>query len=154
MLLKLKCDNENIQQFYNNHTSFHNGDSGFDLFVPEDHIIKAGEISYKINLGISCEAHISSHNNENISYYLYPRSSTGSKTPLRLSNSVGIIDSGYRGNIIAVVDNVDLKNDYIIQKGSRLFQLCSSTLSPIQMKLVNELSETSRGNDGFGSTGH
>ena len=39
-----------------------------------------------------------------VSYYLYPRSSVSTKTPLRLANSVGIIDSGYRGNIKAVFD--------------------------------------------------
>ena len=42
-----------------------------------------------------------------VGYYLYSRSSTGSKTPLRLSNSVGIIDSGYRGNIKACFDNIN-----------------------------------------------
>ena len=52
-------------------------------------------------------------------YYLYPRSSI-SKTPLRLCNSVGIIDAGYRGNIMAFVDNID--EDYDL--GTRLFQLC------------------------------
>ena len=45
-------------------------------------------------------------------YYLYPRSSTGSKTPLRLSNSIGVIDSGYRGNLIACFDNIDYLLDY------------------------------------------
>ena len=42
---------------------------------------------------------------KNVSYYLYPRSSI-IKTPLRMSNSVGIIDAGYRGNIIGCVDNI------------------------------------------------
>ena len=89
----------------------------------------------------------------NCSYYLYPRSSI-IKTSLRLSNSIGIIDAGYRGNIIAVVDNLDHKNDVKIESGSRLFQLCSPNLSVIEFKLVDELSNTSRGNDGFGSTGN
>ena len=153
MFLKIKCDTDDIKSFYINHTSFHKGDSGFDLFVPEDHIIKPGELSHKINLGISSEAFHSSNHNENISYYLYPRSSI-IKTSLRLSNSVGIIDAGYRGNIIAVVDNLDHKNDVKIESGSRLFQLCSPNLLPIEFKLVNELSDSSRGNDGFGSTGN
>ena len=151
MFLRIKCDTNTINDFYKNHTSFHKGDSGLDLFVPEDHIIKSGELSHKIDLGISCEAFYSSNNNENISYYLYPRSSI-IKTSLRLSNSVGIIDAGYRGNIIAIVDNLDKKNDVKIESGSRLFQLCSPQLLTIEFKLVNELSETSRGNDGFGST--
>ena len=85
-----------------------------------------------------------------VSYYLYPRSSI-TKTPLRLANSVGIIDAGYRGNIIACVDNIK-NGEYIIEAGSRLFQICSSDLSPISIEIVNSLPETSRGIGGFGST--
>ena len=91
-----------------------------------------------------------------VGYYLYPRSSTGSKTPLRMANSVGIIDSGYRGNIIAVFDNW-LDDDYTVQASSRVVQLCPPNLThPIVVRLVNEESElgvTTRGNGGFGSTG-
>ena len=76
----------------------------------------------------------------------------GAKTPLRLSNSVGIIDSGYRGNIMGIVDNLDNK-EYVIQENTRLFQLCSPNLSPITFELSDTLSETRRGQGGFGSTG-
>ena len=86
-----------------------------------------------------------------VSYYLYRRSSI-IKTPLRLANSVGIIDSGYRGDIIACVDNI--KNvPYTIEQGTRLFQICGPTLEPIEFKLVTDLSDTQRGEGGFGSTG-
>ena len=80
------------------------------------------------------------------------RSST-IKSPLRLANSIGIIDAGYRGNVIAAVDNIS-NEDYIIEKGTRLFQLCSPDLEPITYELVNSLNETSRGTGGFGSTGN
>ena len=76
----------------------------------------------------------------------------GAKTPLRLSNSVGIIDAGYRGNIMAIVDNLS-DEDFVIEQNTRLFQLCSPDLSPISFEVVNELSETSRGSGGLGSTG-
>ena len=89
-------------------------------------------------------------------YYLYPRSSMGSKTPLRLSNSVGIIDSGYRGNICALFDNPS-NEDYTIQKGDRLVQICcpnlSYSLEVITISDISELGHTERGNNGFGSTG-
>ena len=49
-------------------------------------------------------------NNNYVGFYLYMRSSTASKTPLRLANNVGIIDSGYRGNIKALFDIKSLKN--------------------------------------------
>ena len=84
-------------------------------------------------------------------YYLYPRSSL-SKTPLRLANSVGIIDSSYRGEIMAAVDNISEK-DFEIKQGQRLFQLCSPTLEPINYIITDNLSETKRGEGGFGSTG-
>ena len=87
----------------------------------------------------------------NVCYYLYPRSSI-SKTPLRLANSVGIIDAGYRGNLMAVVDNISIQA-YNIQKKDRLFQICAGNLEPIEFQLANDLSNTQRGFGGFGSTG-
>ena len=153
MFLKIKPDNDDISQLYKDHGSYHPEDSGLDLFIINDITIPAGELSYKINLGISCEAFLSEQSEMNCSYYLYPRSSLGSKTSLRLSNSVGIIDAGYRGNIMAIVDNVDPENEVYISSGSRLFQICSPILSPIHFEVVNKLSNTSRNNDGLGSTG-
>ena len=153
MFLKIKPDNDDICQLYKHHSSYHPNDSGLDLFIINDITIKAGELSRKIDLGISCEAFLSEQSEMNCSYYLYPRSSMGLKTSLRLSNSVGIIDAGYRGNIIAIVDNVDTENDIHISSGTRLFQICSPILSPINFVVVNQLSNTLRGNDGLGSTG-
>ena len=86
----------------------------------------------------------------NISYYLYPRSSI-SRTPLRMSNSVGIIDAGYRGSLMVSVDNIS-DEGYTIKSGDRLFQVCASTLPPISFELSTTLSETTRGEGGFGST--
>ena len=147
MHLLIKTDNITLGEQYVNHTHYHEGDSGLDLFCPTDILVKAGE-TVKIDLQIQCEAlkdYIS-----NVSYYLYPRSSIV-KTPLRLANSVGIIDAGYRGNIMAFVDNIKTE-DYIVESGTRLFQICSSDLSPLTFELVNQLSDTSRGQGGFGST--
>ena len=80
-----------------------------------------------------------------------PRSSIA-KTPLRLCNSIGLIDGGYRGEIMAVCDNI--KTDiYDVKKGQRLFQLVAMDSSPIQYELVEELEMTTRGTGGFGSTG-
>ena len=89
-------------------------------------------------------------------FYLYPRSSTGSKTPLRLANSVGVIDSGYRGNCIAVFDN-NTDDSYNITRGDRLVQICAGNLLhpiyPIIVDTPEELGSSSRGSGGFGSTG-
>ena len=147
MHLLIKTDNITLGEQYVNHSHYHEGDSGLDLFCPTDILVKAGE-TVKIDLQIQCEA--LKDNQKNVSYYLYPRSSIV-KTPLRLANSVGIIDAGYRGNIMAFVDNIKTE-DYIVESGTRLFQICSSDLSPLTFELVNSLSDTSRGQGGFGST--
>jgi dUTP pyrophosphatase len=78
-------------------------DSGFDLYIA-DHFsnIKYNEASpIVINHQVQCALY--DDNGNPLPYYLYPRSSI-SKTPFRLANQVGIIDSGYRGNLIAKVD--------------------------------------------------
>ena len=129
-------------------------DSGFDLLCPNSCKISAGSLSNKINHGIKCSM---SFNNKLCGYYLYPRSSMGSKTPLRLSNSVGIIDSGYRGYIMSVVDNHHSKDAYQINEGDRLTQICGANLLyPIWPQIVKSellLIPSKRGENGFGSTG-
>ena len=87
---------------------------------------------------------------------------------MRLANSVGIIDAGYRGDIIAAVDTIGLfgSNDIWhvwketlspIKKYDRYFQLCAPDLSPFQVHIVDTEAElgapTTRGQGGFGSTG-
>ena len=69
-----------------------------------------------------------------------------------MSNSIGLIDGGYRGEIMASCDNIK-DFDYTISKGDRLFQLVSPDSSSIEYEIVNNLSDTTRGTGGFGSTG-
>ena len=144
MKLKIKPLNERARKYYSNHGHFHSGDAGLDLYILENQKFSPGETKL-INLGVSCEPE------DGKTYYLFPRSSI-SKTPLRLSNSIGLIDSGYRGEIMASCDNIK-DFDYTIEEGERLFQLVASDSSPISYKIVDELSETSRSVGGFGSTG-
>ena len=156
MRLLLKPLNDEIKSMYHddalvtaNIRREERGDAGLDLYCPCDMEIPPGG-TVTIDLKIQCEG-LSDNDSRNVCYYLYPRSSI-SKTPLRLANSVGIIDAGYRGNIIACVDNI--KNiSFKIEKGTRLFQICGPTLEPITFRLVEELSNTQRGSGGFGSTG-
>ena len=146
--LKIKTNNT-----LNYNKKNYNDDSGFDLYIPKDinvppfNTINKG---FMIDLELSCEM---IKNNNNVGYYLYPRSSIY-KTPLRLSNSVGIIDAGYRGNIKVCVDNIS-NEDYIIKKGTRLFQICSGDLSVFETIILSDnesLSQSDRNNSGFGST--
>ena len=144
MNLKIKPYNAAVQELYKHHGHSHDGDAGLDLFVINEQTILAGETTL-IHLQIACE------NTDNKPYLLIPRSSIA-KTPLRLCNSIGLIDGGYRGELMAVVDNVKTE-DYTVEPGQRLFQLVAMDGSPIHIDIVDELSETTRGSGGFGSTG-
>ena len=144
MELMIKPLNDIAKSYYKNHGHFHSGDAGLDLYILQDQVIKAGETS-KIKLGISCET------KDKKGYFLFPRSSI-SKTPIRLANSIGLIDGGYRGELVGMVDNI-YDEDYHVKSGERYFQLVAVDSSPIEFELVEELSESSRGEGGFGSTG-
>ena len=144
MHLQIKPRNNLVSRMYEKHGQFHVGDAGLDLFVVKKQTIEGGKTGL-INLGISCETM------EKRPYLLMPRSSI-SKTPLRLCNSVGLIDAGYRGEIMAAVDNIK-QEDYTIHSGQRLFQIVAMDGSPLSFELVDKLSSTSRGAGGFGSTG-
>ena len=128
-------------------------DAGFDLINTKN--IKTKNKNQIVNdYEINCCMKI---DNRLVGYYLYSRSSTPVKTPLRLANSVGIIDSGYRGNIKAVFDNKYLEEEYTIKRGERLAQICPPNLEyPMKIEIVDsldKLGKTKRGAGGFGSTG-
>jgi len=144
MDLRIKPFNDVVKEMYQTHGHFHEGDAGLDLFIIDEQRIEPGE-TVRIKLGIACE------NLDKKPYLLMPRSSI-SKTPLRLCNAIGLIDAGYRGEIMAAVDNIKDK-DHMVEPGQRLFQLVSMDGSPISFELVDELTESERGTGGFGSTG-
>lgn len=90
--LNIRVIDEDLKPFYekqieilNKTYSYMNSDSGFDLYLPKDIVVKPKE-SLKIDLKVQCEPRFPG------GYYLYPRSSMA-KTPLRLKNSVGIVDN-------------------------------------------------------------
>ena len=144
MKLLIKVLSEETKKLYLNHGHFHQGDAGFDLYTPKKTTFQPGETK-AIKFEIACE----SENGQ--AYYLFPRSSI-SKTPLRMSNSIGLIDGGYRGEIIAMCDNIKTY-EFTVEKGQRLFQLVAIDSSPINYEIVSSLSDTTRGSGGFGSTG-
>lgn len=129
-------------------------DSGCDIYIPFGDTIDAGSFGNKIYLGVKAAMYTEDKNGnrKSIGYMLLPRSSTGSKTPLRLSNSVGIIDSGYRGELIACVDNLS-KECYNYRFGDRLFQVVPFHGMGVDTIEFGCVDDTSRGSGGFGSTG-
>jgi len=160
--LRLYRNHENENPELYKKTS-HTGDSGVDLFCPRDVVVPA-KGQAKIRLG--CHASVGKKTRiqfpsggdfstmEGVGYFLFPRSSI-SKTPLRMSNSIGLIDVGYRGELIGVVDNIS-EEDYLVKTGDRLFQIVNADLAPFKEIFENEecdMDETERGAGGFGSTG-
>ena len=150
--IKVESDDESVLAYYNSLSQRECDDSGVDLISVNDVLVekfKTGTLDFHIKCQMKKEG-----DEYFYPYYLYPRSSI-SKTPLIMANSVGIIDKGYRGNIMAKVRNIpsDDTNTYTVKAGARLFQICSPDLSPLKVSIVNELTETLRGEGGFGSTG-
>lgn len=161
-------------------------DAGFDLFSPR--VADLVELYHygdkrrffapgwkdlpdvnKLDFNICCSAKMvcgsfsgTDYKSFNTGYYMHPRSSL-SKTKLRLANSTGIIDSGYRGHIMGMFDVIGVKDDNLIDCDymgntyDRYVQICAPGLVPILVNVVDSMDqlgeETIRGSGGFGSTG-
>jgi dUTP pyrophosphatase len=170
--LVVNSDDSSFVELYKQHIDNHNRgiindvfpNSGFDLFIPNtvvfDEPIKSKFIDLKVKAEmVYIDNKINSH--QTCAYTVHPRSSM-SKTPLMLANHTGIIDAGYRGNLIGAVrwlknteNNNENNNEYVLERHTRLLQICHPTLSPVFVYLVEEqdLTTTERGSGGFGSTG-
>ena len=171
-------NNNNLKNKYQEAILKHNNslennqypDAGFDVFVPEKPSDQGQKSTFKIDFSIKCamfnklrvvKSSIKKENliydiNKPLGFYMYPRSSI-SKTHLRLANNVGIIDSGYRGNLGGFFDIHNLPaGEKPYEQYQRLVQICSNTLEPFKVILVDDIDElgtTERGEGGFGSTG-
>ena len=159
-ILKLAVSNENLKDLYKNQVEKHNDqvvgnpfpNAGFDLFVPQQTIVDSHSTKSTM-ISMNVKAEMVDVDSKSLAYYMYPRSSI-SKTPLMLANHVGIIDAGYRGPLIGAFRNFSTYN-YVVEKDTRLLQICKGDLTPFLVELVddNDLSNTERGEGGFGSTG-
>lgn len=118
-------------------------DSGFDLFAAEDYIVEPGCTSI-VGTGISIGLP------RGFEGQIRPRSGITAKTKLRVQ--LGTIDESYRGELGIIVDNIG-SDLFKINKGMKLAQLVIAPVAHPTIKIVDELNETKRGNNGFGSTG-
>ncbi|WP_127135269.1 dUTP diphosphatase [Veillonella sp. 3913] len=121
------------------------GAGAFDFYSAEEVDIKGLEVM-AIDLGVALEVP------EGHVMLLFPRSSIGKNTPLRMANSVGVIDSDYRGTIHALYENNDICPT-LIKKGDRIAQGIILPIPKIEFEEVKLLSGTKRGHGRFGSTG-
>ena len=127
------------------------GDAGMDLTAVRTELADYGN-QLKAYTGIAVEIP------KGYVGLLFPRSSIV-KTNNRLGNCVGVIDSGYRGEITFVFDidnvNKDLISDYdySYQAKDRVGQLVILPFPKVELEEVDELSDTERGTGGYGHTG-
>tara|TARA_A100001201_G_scaffold89725_2_gene78619 strand:+ start:755 stop:1201 length:447 start_codon:yes stop_codon:yes gene_type:complete len=137
-LIKVKALDEKATVPQKSHPS----DAGFDIFTTESHTIKSGE-SHLFSTGIACEIP------SGYCALLWDRSSLGSKGVHRLA---GVIDSSYRGEWKVCLINLSDK-DYEVESGDKICQAIIQKVEYFDFDPVDELSDTDRGQGGFGSTG-
>ena len=150
--IKIVSDNPEVIIWYKNRALEKNENSGFDLIFPT--IFNVTDKKFKIDFQIQCQLACDECKNGcdgKHGYFLLPRSSIYDHN-IRLSNSIGLIDWQYRGNIKAGVDNISM---YPVQVTAmtRLFQLVMPDARPFTVEIVDNLTTTERGTGGFGSTG-
>ena len=122
--------------------------AGVDLYVPADVTFAPGERKF-VGMGTSAAV---IENSVRAPFWLVPRSSL-SKTGLMMMNSVGVIDKGYNGELIAALWNTTTK-EVVVKKGDRLVQVVSRDMTSFaEVSLVDQVSTTTRGDKGFGSSG-
>ena len=127
-------------------TYAHDTDAAADLYAMDDVVVPAHSYGNKLRTGVKIQLP------EGWLAFILPRSSIGAKTPLRLSNSVGLIDSGYRGELGVLYDNTS-DEDYTINAGDRIAQLLVMPSYRFQAKVVDILASSDRGETGFGDSG-
>jgi dUTP pyrophosphatase len=128
------------------------GDAGMDLTCTDVSLDSSGNYVYKTGLSVEIP--------EGFMGLIFPRSSNAKKS-LMLTNSVGVIDSGYRGEIMLkykpdyqyFLQSDEVKNQKIYLVGDRVGQLIIVPFPEVEWKVVDELSDSERGEGGYGSTG-
>jgi dUTP pyrophosphatase len=124
----------------------HPGDAGFDLRSVEDVEVGPGERAM-VRTGMAVaipDGHAG---------LVLPRSGLASRHGLTLANAPGLVDAGYRGEVICAVVNLDRTTPVTIARGDRIAQLVIVAVPDLEPAWVDELPPTTRGEGGFGSTG-
>ncbi|MEP6759522.1 MAG: dUTP diphosphatase [Actinomycetota bacterium] len=124
----------------------HPGDAGLDLRAAIDAVVEPGERTM-VPTGVAVAIP------DDHAGLVLPRSGLASKQGLTLANAPGLIDAGYRGEVICAMVNLDRETSVKIHVGDRIAQLVIVALPTIASTWVDDLPDTARGDGGFGSTG-
>ncbi len=123
----------------------HQGDAGMDLCSIDEVEIAAGETSL-IHTGIAIELP------QGTEAQIRPRSGLALKHSVTVLNTPGTIDEGYRGEIGVILINHS-KSTFKVVKGMKIAQMVIKPVLHVEIEEVDELTQTPRGQGGFGSTG-
>lgn len=124
----------------------HEGDAGLDIASCEDAVIGPGERRL-ITTGVAVEIP------SGWVGLMCPRSGLALRHGITMVNAPGVIDAGYRGELRVILLNTDASEEFHISVGDRIAQLLLTPVSLSDVVVVDELSDTIRSADGFGSTG-
>ena len=126
-------------------TYAHDGDACFDLYADDVNEMCGGTV-------FTCDTGLSVEVPQGYAMMIYSRSGHGFKNNMRLSNCVGVLDSGYRGTVMVKL-TCDRQIQYIPKVGDRIAQAMLIPVPVVQFEEVTELSDSERGEGGFGSSG-
>lgn len=128
-------------------TYAHDGDAGFDIYLPENFTIKAGEHGKIAKIGLKMAIP------KGYELQIRPRSGNSVKTNLRISNAPGTIDCGYRDEIGVICDNIG-NTDLEFKAGDRIAQGVLSQIPKGKFQQIEDITKIAGNrNGGFGSTG-
>ena len=124
----------------------HEGDAGMDLHANEGaHLDPGGRASVGTGIAVAIPAGQAG--------LVVPRSGLAAEHGITLVNTPGLIDAGYRGELRVLLLNTDRSEPFEVEPGDRIAQLVLVRVETPEPAEVGELSETTRGEGGFGSTG-
>ena len=127
-------------------TRVHEGDAGLDLYACEPAHIGPGE-RWSVGTGVAVEIP------EGHAGLILPRSGLARDHGITLPNSPGLIDSGYRGELRVLLHNTDPAEIFMVEPGDRIAQLVISPVAIAEPIEAAALSDSARGDGGFGSSG-
>ena len=123
------------------------GDAGCDLLAAEQTVLEPSGGRGLIATGIAIALP------EGYAAFIQPRSGLALKHGVTCLNTPGLIDSGYRGELKVLLVNTDPKVPFEVNRGERIAQLVIQKVEQAEFIATEDLSETERGDGGFGSTG-
>jgi dUTP pyrophosphatase len=125
----------------------YDGDAGLDLSASERVELGPGERAV-VGTGLAVaipEGHAG---------FVQPRSGLAAKHGIAVVNSPGLVDAGYRGELRVVLLNTDPRETFVVEPGMRIAQLVVVPIAVPQLREVDELPQSERGERGFGSSAH